>query len=103
MKKIMGLLVLLSPVLSIAQEEVAATAAAAPVDAGLKALSAAIAISVAALGGAIGQGMAAGSALDGIARNPAASGKIFTPFIIAMALIESLVILGFVVAMLVKG
>jgi F0F1-type ATP synthase membrane subunit c/vacuolar-type H+-ATPase subunit K len=38
----------------------------------------------------LGKELAAGSALDGIARNPAASGKIFTPFIIAMALIESL-------------
>lgn len=100
MKKVVGLLVLLAPILSIAQE---AAAAAPKEDVGLKAIAAGIAISVAALGGAIGQGIAAGSALDGIARNPAASGKIFTPFIIAMALIESLVILGFVVALMVQN
>ena len=39
-------------------------------------LAAALAIGLSALGGAIGQGRAAGSALEGIARNPQASGKI---------------------------
>lgn len=98
MKKFVSLLVLMSPLISVAQD----VAVAPSNDVGLKSIAAAIAISVAAIGGAIGQGLAASSALDGIARNPAASGKIFTPFIIAMALIESLVILGFVVAMIVK-
>jgi len=37
---------------------------------------------------------AAGSALEGIARNPQASGKIFVPMIVGLALIESLVIYG---------
>ena len=98
MKKIIGLVVLFSPFIAMAQEVATSSS-----DVGLKAIAAAIAISVAAIGGAIGQGLAAGSALDGIARNPAASGKIFTPFIIAMALIESLVILGFVVALMVQN
>jgi len=62
------------------------------------ALGAAIAIGLAALGGALGQGRAAASALDGIARNPQASGKIFTPMIIALALTESLVLLAFLIA-----
>jgi F-type H+-transporting ATPase subunit c len=61
-------------------------------------LGAAIAIGVAALGGALGQGKAAASALEGIARNPAASGKIMIPMIIALALIESLVIYALLVA-----
>ena len=61
-------------------------------------LAAAIAIAVAALGGALGQGRAAAAALDGIARNPQASGKIFTPMIIALALTESLVLLAFLIA-----
>jgi len=63
-----------------------------------KAIAAAIAISVAAFGGALGQGRAAAAALDGIARNPNASGKIFTPMILALALIESLVIYGLLIA-----
>lgn len=61
-------------------------------------LAAAIAISVAAFGGALGQGKTAAAALDGIARNPAAQGKIFVPMIIGLALIESLVLYAFVIA-----
>ncbi len=61
-------------------------------------LAAAFAIAIAAFGGAIAQGRTATSALDGIARNPAAQGKIFVPMIIALALIESLVLYAFVIA-----
>src|SRR5687767_13410924 len=67
------------------------------------ALGAAIAIGVAALGGALGQGRAASAALDGIARNPQAAGKIFTPMIIGLALTESLVLLAFVIANKLSG
>ena len=66
------------------------------------ALSAALAISGAAIGGAYAQGKAASVALEGIARNPAAADKLFTPMIIALALIESLVIYAFVIAFLIK-
>jgi F-type H+-transporting ATPase subunit c len=62
------------------------------------ALGAGLAIGLAALGGGLGQGRAASSALDGIARNPQASGKVFTPMIIALALTESLVLLAFLIA-----
>lgn len=61
-------------------------------------LGAALAIGLAAFGGAIGQGKTAVAALEGIARNPAASGKIFVPMIICLALIESLVLYAFVIA-----
>src|SRR5437763_16705943 len=61
-------------------------------------LAAALAIGLSALGGAIGQGRAAGSALEGIARNPQASGKIFVPMIVGLALIESRVIYGLLIA-----
>ncbi len=70
---------------------------------GIIALAAGVAISVAAFGGALGQGRAVASALDGIARNPAASGKIQTPMIIGLALIESLVIYALVIAFLLQG
>jgi F-type H+-transporting ATPase subunit c len=62
------------------------------------ALAAAIAIGIGAYGGTQGQGKAAAAALEGIARNPGAQQKIFVPMILALALIESLVILSFVVA-----
>jgi len=65
-------------------------------------LAAAIAISVAAFGGALGQGRAAAAALEGIARNPNARDAIFTPLILSLALIESLVIYALLVAFLVK-
>jgi F-type H+-transporting ATPase subunit c len=63
-----------------------------------KSLSAALAIAIAAFGGAIGQGRTATAALEAIGRNPAAQGKIFVPMIIALALIESLVLYAFVIA-----
>ena len=62
------------------------------------AIGAGLAVGLAALGGGLGQGRSASAALEGIARNPQASGKIFTPMIIALALTESLVLLGFLIA-----
>lgn len=67
------------------------------------ALGAGLAVGVAALGGGIGQGIAVSSALEGIARNPSAAGQIFTPMIIGLALIESLVIYGLVIAFILQG
>ena len=61
-------------------------------------MAAAIAISVAAFGGALGQGRAAAAALEGIARHPNARDAIFTPLILSLALIESLVIYALLVA-----
>lgn len=81
---------------AFAQE--AAAAATTTSDRGIVALAAALAIGIAAFGGAMAQGKAAAAALDGISRNPAASGKIMTPMIIGLALIESLVIYALVIA-----
>ncbi len=60
--------------------------------------AAGIAIGIAAFGGALGQGTAAKAALEGIARNPNAADKLFTPMILGLALIESLVIYALVIA-----
>lgn len=67
------------------------------------AMAAGLAIGAAAIGGALGQGKAAAAALEGIARNPQASGKLFTPMIIGLALIESLVIYALVIAFQLVG
>lgn len=67
------------------------------------AIAAAIAVALPALGGALGQGRAAAAALEGIARNPSASGKIFVPMILGMALIESLVLFGLIMAFILSG
>ena len=66
-------------------------------------LGAALGISIAAFGGALGQGRAAAAALDGIGRNPGASDKLFTPMILGLALIESLVIYALVISFLLLG
>jgi F-type H+-transporting ATPase subunit c len=70
---------------------------------GMVGLGAGLAIGLAAFGGGIGQGNAAKGALEGIARNPQASDKLFTPMIIGLALIESLVIYALVIAFFLQG
>ncbi len=66
----------------------------------LRFIAAGVAIGFAALGCGIGQGRAAAGALEGISRNPSAYDKIFSPMIIALALIESLSIYALLVALL---
>ena len=61
---------------------------------------AAIGSGLAVLGAGIGIGRIGGSAVEGIARNPEASGKIQTAMIIAAALIEGVALFGVVVGML---
>ncbi len=90
----------------IAHASNAGAAADAGESGGLKpalAIAASFAIGIAAAGGALGQGRAAQAALEGIARNPGAAGKVMTPMIIALALIESLVIYALVIAFLLQG
>ncbi len=62
-------------------------------------------ISLAALAGTLAQGKSIAAGLEGIARNPGASGKIQTPMIIGLAFQESLVLYALVVAfmLILKG
>ncbi len=69
-------------------------------DVGMKALASALAISLGALGGALAQGRVAASAMEGIARNPQAGKSMFVPFMVALAMIESLVLFCLVIAMI---
>ena len=55
---------------------------------------------IAVIGGALAQGNAAAAALEGIATQPEAGGKIQTAMIIALALIESLVIYALLVSLI---
>lgn len=66
----------------------------------MAALGAGVAIALAALGGALGQGRATAAALEGISRNPGAAPRIQTPMILGLALIESLVLFAFAVSFL---
>lgn len=61
------------------------------------------AIGIAALGGTMGQSRAAAAALEGISRNPGAAARIQTPMILGLALIESLVLLAWVIAFFLQG
>lgn len=101
-KMIVAMVALLASVSAFAQE--AAPAAATAVahtasDRGLVAIAAAIAIALSVFAGAMAQGKTASTALDGIARNPAASGKLLIPMILGLALIESLVIYALIIAL----
>jgi F-type H+-transporting ATPase subunit c len=106
MKKLMlglssALLVTMYGLSAFAQDAMGAAAGSNQFDKSSWALvSAALAIGLAAFGGALGQGRVAATALEGIARNPGASGKITTPMILGLALIESLVLYAFVIAIL---
>jgi F-type H+-transporting ATPase subunit c len=100
MKKFAVLVLTLSLVL-VAAAAIAAEGAAAPAAAPAGGLTAAVAalfaIAIAAFGGSIGMGLSISRAVEGIARNPEASGKIMTTMIIGLALIESLAIYTLVI------
>ncbi len=63
---------------------------------GLAALGAGLAV----LGAGVGVGKIGGAAMDAIARQPEASGKIQTAMIIAAALVEGVALFGVVAALL---
>jgi len=64
-------------------------------------IAAGIGIGIAAFGTGIGQGLAVKSSVEGIARNPEASGKITVTMLIGLAMIESLCIYALVVALII--
>ena len=68
--------------------------------AGIVGSIAAIGSGIAVLGAGLGIGRIGGSAVEGIARNPEAAGKIQTAMIIAAALIEGVALFGVVVGLL---
>ncbi len=61
---------------------------------------AAIGAGLAVIGAGLGVGRIGGSAMDAIARQPEASGKIQTAMIIAAALVEGVALFGVVAALL---
>ena len=102
--KFLSVLPVIIVLLMISTPALAAPAAGAANDyLGMVGLGAGLAIGLGACGGGIGQGRAAAAALEGIARNPQASGKIMVPMIIGLALIESLVIYALVIAYFLYG
>jgi F-type H+-transporting ATPase subunit c len=85
---------------SAAMAQATGTAAqAAPFFTGIDG-AAVIAMAIAAFGCAIGQGNAIARALEGIARQPEAAGKIQGPLLIGLGFIESLAIYVLVIALI---
>lgn len=68
---------------------------------GSKAYAAAIAIGLAALGGAIAMGMAISKSAEGVSRQPEASGKIQGLMMLGLVFVETVVIYALVVAILI--
>jgi F-type H+-transporting ATPase subunit c len=54
-----------------------------------------LALGLAAMGGAIGQGNTVRGFFEGVSRNPQAAGQMNTQFYVGLALIESLVLVAF--------
>ena len=96
---------------AFAAEETATTAgsiAVAPTDEtnendvlSAKAIAAAIAIAVVAVGGAIAMGIAISKAVDGISRQPEADGKIRSSLMLGLVFIETAIIYALIVAILI--
>lgn len=106
MKKFTAIMLVVLGVMLIATAAIASEGQAASADAAKMsffatvALASAIGIGIAALGTGIGMGLGIGKAVEGIARNPEASGKIMTTMIVGLALIESLAIYTLVVVLI---
>jgi F-type H+-transporting ATPase subunit c len=63
-------------------------------------ITGALAVAIAAAGGALGDGRAIAAACEGTARNPGAGGRIFTMMVLGCVLIETLVLFTFLLAFL---
>ncbi len=63
-------------------------------------IAAGLGMGLGAFGPGIGQGNAVRGAVEGIARNPGASGKIMTTMLVGLAMIESLAIYALVIALI---
>jgi len=70
---------------------------------GLIALGAGLGLGIAAFGTALGQGRATAAAMESIGRNPNSADRIFTPFIVGLALMEALTLYALVIAFLLQG
>jgi ATP synthase F0, C subunit len=62
------------------------------------AITVAVVLGLAALGGALGMGNAASATLNGIARNPSVASKLSTTMYISLAMIEAQVIYALVIS-----
>jgi F-type H+-transporting ATPase subunit c len=87
----------------IASPALAEEGAAAGSMGGLIALGAGIGMGLAAFGVGLGQGRATAAAMESIGRNPNSADRLFTPFILGLALMEALALYTLVIAFILQG
>ena len=63
-------------------------------------IAAAFGMGIAAFGCGLGQGKIGAAALEGIARNPGAAKNIFTPMLLSLAFVETLVLFTFLMILI---
>lgn len=68
----------------------------------IKQVGVALAIGLGAIGPGIGIGIIGGKAIEGIARNPEASGKIQTTMFVTIAFAEAVVIYALVISLIIR-
>ncbi|MGZ3692806.1 MAG: ATP synthase F0 subunit C [Bdellovibrionota bacterium] len=83
-----GAVAFLAPALAFAEETAHTASEGRP----YYAIAKGFAVGVAALGCALGQGKIVSAALEGIARNPGAREQIFTPMLLGVVFVETLLI-----------
>jgi F-type H+-transporting ATPase subunit c len=67
------------------------------------AIAAGLAVAIASVGAAFGQGRVGAAAMESIGRNPNAADRLFLPLVLTLALLEALALYGFVIAILLQG
>ena len=82
-------------------EDVANKSGGTSIGFGLQLIGAGLAIGLAVVGAGQGQGHAAKGAIEAIGRNPQVYNKVFTLFLLAMALIEFQAILGLIISFII--
>lgn len=85
----------------VSEQTTQATAETTDNSKGSKAIAAGIAIGLAALGGAIGMGIAISRSAEGISRQPEAAGTIRSSMMLGLVFIETAIIYALVVAILI--
>jgi F-type H+-transporting ATPase subunit c len=84
---------------SFAFQEIRKRTVMDPLVAASSVVAASVAVGLAAVGPGIGQGIAASRAVEGIARQPEAEGRIRGTLLLSLAFMEALTIYGLVVAL----
>ncbi len=93
-----GMAILASPLLAMAQEAANAAGSSGAWRGGLIAIGANIGVGIAAFGSGLGQGRIGAAAMESIGRNPNSAGQILVPMLVGLAFIEALTLYALVIA-----